>query len=62
MTSPSSGRPDLVTLDVTTEDTRISGTTRFAQTSFGIKPYSKLGALKVKDEVDMHIVLTLPAT
>jgi polyisoprenoid-binding protein YceI len=59
------GRTRPVTLKLTVEDapeeTRITGTARFPQTGFGIKPYSKLGALKVKDEVDMNIVLTLPA-
>ena len=53
-----------VTLDVAVDDTdgaiRITGKTRFLQTDFGVKPYSKMGALKVKDEIDMNIVLTLP--
>jgi polyisoprenoid-binding protein YceI len=54
-----------VTLDVNVEDgageTRLTGTTTLVQTDFGVKPYSKLGALKVKDPVDMRIVLTLPS-
>ena len=53
-----------VTLDVAVDDadgaTRFTGKTRFLQTDFGVKPYSKMGALKVKDEIDMNIVLTLP--
>lgn len=54
-----------VTLDVSTEDlggqTQVTGKTTIVQTEFGVKPYSKLGALKVKDPVDLQIVLTLPS-
>lgn len=54
-----------VTLDLNVDDggeeTRITGTTQLVQTDFGVKPYSKLGALKVKDPVDLQIVLTLPS-
>jgi polyisoprenoid-binding protein YceI len=57
------GRTRPVTLELTVDDTpegtQITGQTRFQQTDFGIKPYSKLGALKVKDEVEMHLDLTL---
>lgn len=54
-----------VTLEVSVEDgsstSTLTGKTRLQQTAFGVKPYSKMGALKVKDEVDLQVVLTLPA-
>lgn len=50
---------DLI-VDEATEHT-VTGTTKLQQTDYGIKPYSKLGALKVKDEVEMTVVLTLPS-
>jgi polyisoprenoid-binding protein YceI len=54
-----------VTLDLEVSDagneTRIVGRTTLVQTDFGVKPYSKMGALKVKDPVDMQIELTLPS-
>ncbi len=53
------------TLDVTVEDgsgtSVLTGTTRITQTDFGIKPYSKIGVLKVKDEIDFKVVLNLPS-
>lgn len=59
------GKTSPVTLDVNAEegpgDTKITGTTKLQHSDFGVKPYSKMGALKVKDEVDMKIVLTLPS-
>ncbi len=39
----------------------MTGKTQLQQTDFGVKPYSKMGALKVKDAVDMQIVLALPS-
>ena len=48
-----------VSVDDAGGDTRITGHARFLQTDFGVKPYSKLGALKVKDEVEMNVVVTL---
>ena len=42
-------------------DTRITGKTTVVQTEFGMKPYSKLGVLKIKDPVDLGIELTLPS-
>ncbi|MDP9389264.1 MAG: YceI family protein [Actinomycetota bacterium] len=54
-----------VTLDVSVEDaageTRLTGRTTIVQTEFGVKPYSKLGALKVKDPVDLEFSLSLPS-
>ena len=54
-----------VALDVAVEDsagtTQLTGTTTIVQTEFGIKPYSKMGALKVKDPIDLKVVLTLPS-
>lgn len=54
-----------VTLEITVEDgpgeTRITGKTQLRQTDFDVKPYSKMGALKVKDEVDVQIALALPS-
>ncbi len=59
------GTTSPVTLDLSVEDapgeTRITGRTSLQHSNFGVKPYSKMGALKVKDEVDMQIVLTLPS-
>ncbi len=59
------GNSKPVSLDVSVEDgagtSVLTGKTRLIQTDFGVKPYSKMGALKVKDEVDMQIVLTLPS-
>jgi len=58
-----SSRP--VTLDVDVEDsgneTRLTGKTTLVQTEFGVKPYSKMGALKVKDPVDLQVTVTLPS-
>jgi len=59
------GNTKPVTLAVTVEDaggeTKVTGRAKLTQTDFGVKPYSKMGALKVKDDVDMQIVLTLPS-
>jgi polyisoprenoid-binding protein YceI len=44
------------------EDGRLSGKLRVVQTEFGIKPYRGLmGALKVRDEVEIHLDVALPA-
>jgi polyisoprenoid-binding protein YceI len=44
------------------EDDRLTGTATFAQTDWGIKPYSALfGTLKVADEVVVEIDAHLPA-
>lgn len=54
-----------VTLDVTVEEgaaeARLTAKTSLVQSEFGIKPYSKLGVLKVKDPVDLQIELSLPS-
>jgi len=59
------GQTQAVTLDLNVQDaggeTKITGKTVIVQTAFGVKPYSKLGALKVKDPVDLEIQLTLPS-
>lgn len=53
-----------VTLDATVDDagsaTKVTGKTTIVQTEFGVKPYSKMGALKVKDPVDLQVVVNLP--
>lgn len=53
-----------VTLDVSVEDggssTTVTAKAALVQTDFGVKPYSKMGALKVKDSVDFQVVLSLP--
>ena len=63
LTIAGNSRP--VTLDVTVQDgasdTRFTGKTTLVQSEFGVKPYSKLGVLKVKDPVDLQIELTLPS-
>ena len=60
-----SGQTRPVTLEVKVQDgpgeTKITGKTVVVQTEVGVKPYSKLGALKVKDPVDIGIELTLPS-
>lgn len=59
------GNTKPVTLAVNVADagseTKVTGTTKLTQTDFGVKPYSKMGALKVKDEVDIQIAVTLPS-
>ncbi|MGI9118871.1 MAG: YceI family protein [Acidimicrobiales bacterium] len=59
------GNTKPVTLDVAVEDlgteARATATATVVQTDFGLKPYSKMGALKVKDPVDLEITVTLPS-
>jgi hypothetical protein len=44
------------------DDGRLSGKLRIVQSEFGIKPYRGLmGALKVRDEVEIHLDVALPA-
>ena len=54
-----------VTLDVTVQEgageTRLTGKTSLVQSEFGVKPYSKMGVLKVKDPVEVTIDLSLPS-
>lgn len=56
------GQSRPVTLDLTVDEGgRAKGTTSFNQTHFGIKPFSAmLGALKVKDAVDVSFDIQLP--
>lgn len=60
-----SGQTKPVILDITVQDaggeTKLTARTVVVQSEFGVKPYSKLGALKVKDPVDIEIQLTLPS-
>lgn len=49
------------TLAVTVaDDGQVTAATTIVQSDFGIKPYSKMGALKVKDPVDFQVTFTLP--
>ncbi len=54
-----------VTLEVAVEEEAgeavMTARTAVVQTEFGVKPYSKMGALKVKDQVDLEIKFGLPA-
>jgi polyisoprenoid-binding protein YceI len=56
------GQSRPVTLDLSaTPDGRLSGSVTVVQTQFGIKPFSAMmGALKVKDEVEVVIDVALP--
>jgi polyisoprenoid-binding protein YceI len=54
-------RPIAFDLD-TAGDGRLTGSARFKQTAFGIKPFSALfGTLKVADEVEVAVDARLPA-
>lgn len=60
------GRTNPVTLAVTANDgsgsTELVGRTTIVQTQFGIKPFSAmLGALKVKDEIELEVSCKLPS-
>jgi polyisoprenoid-binding protein YceI len=57
------GQSRPVTLDLTaTPDGRLSGSMTIVQSEFGIKPFSAMmGALKVKDEVEVNLDVALPA-
>lgn len=60
LTIDGTARPASFTLDVTPG--RARGTLAVTQTEFGITPYKALmGALKVRDEVQVVIDVTLPA-
>ena len=63
LTVSGSTRP--VTLDVTVQEaageTRLTGRTKLSHSDFGIKPYSKMGVLKIKDEVDVEVSVALPS-
>jgi polyisoprenoid-binding protein YceI len=58
-----SGQSRPVTLDLTaTPDGRLTGSLTLVQSQFGIKPFSAMmGALKVKDEVEVNLDVALPA-
>jgi polyisoprenoid-binding protein YceI len=57
------GQSRPVTLNLTaTPDGRLSGSMTIVQSQFGIKPFSAMmGALKVKDEVEVNLDVALPA-
>ena len=57
------GQSRPVTLDLrATPDGRLTGSLTVVQTQFGIKPFSAMmGALKVKDEVEVNLDVALPA-
>jgi polyisoprenoid-binding protein YceI len=56
------GQSRPVTLDLaTTPDGRLKGSMTVVQSQFGIKPFSAMmGALKVKDEVEVNLDVALP--
>lgn len=56
------GQSRPVTLDLTeTSDGRLTGSMTVVQSQFGIKPFSAMmGALKVKDEVEINLDVALP--
>jgi polyisoprenoid-binding protein YceI len=56
------GQSQPVTLDLTaTPDGRLTGSMTIVQSKFGIKPFSAMmGALKVKDEVEINLEVALP--
>jgi polyisoprenoid-binding protein YceI len=56
------GQSRPVTLDLTTTpDGRLTGSMKVVQSQFGIKPFSAMmGALKVKDEVEINLDVALP--
>lgn len=56
------GKSNPVTLNLTVNDNgSVSGKTSFTHSQFGIKPFSApLGALKVKDSVDITVEVQLP--
>ena len=60
-----SGSTKPVTLDVNVVDgpseTKFTARTQISHAAFGIKPYSKIGVLKIKDEVDVQVELSLPS-
>ena len=57
-----SGKSGPVTLDLNAgDDGHVTGNTSFTQSTFGIKPFSAMmGALKIKDSVEISIDLQLP--
>ena len=61
LTMAGSARPVTAQLDVS-GDGRVAGTIELTQTAWGIKPYRGLmGALKVRDEVEIVVDARLPA-
>jgi polyisoprenoid-binding protein YceI len=42
-------------------ESTLTGSTTVVQSDYGIKPYSKMGALKVKDPVDLQVTFSLPS-
>ncbi|HUR17336.1 MAG TPA: YceI family protein [Acidimicrobiales bacterium] len=55
------GQTKPATLTVTTKGDQLVGKTSVVQSEFGIKPYSAMmGALKVRDSIDLELTCTLP--
>lgn len=50
-----------VSLDITLEPGAAKASTHIVQSNWGVKPYSGLmGALKVRDDVELHVEATVP--
>lgn len=57
------GQSSPADLSVEIDDSgRVTATTSITHSQFGLKPFSKLGMLKVKDNVDITIRLQLPTS
>ncbi|HUP69922.1 MAG TPA: YceI family protein [Acidimicrobiales bacterium] len=56
------GQTKPATLTVTADGDKLTGKTSVVQTEFGIKPFSAMmGALKVRDSIDLQLTCTLPS-
>lgn len=56
------GKTRPATLDVTASGDQLSGKTTIVQTEFDIKPFSAMmGALKVRDTINLELTCTLPS-
>ncbi|HVE45429.1 MAG TPA: YceI family protein [Acidimicrobiales bacterium] len=56
------GQTKPATLTVTANGDKLTGKTSVVQSEFGIKPYSAMmGALKVRDSIDLELNCTLPS-
>lgn len=56
------GQTRPVTLNVTANGDKVTGKASVVQTEFGIKPFSAMmGALKVRDSIDLELNCTLPS-
>jgi polyisoprenoid-binding protein YceI len=55
-----SGSTQQAQVDLNLTDTKVTGSTSINQTSFGLKPFSMMGVLKVKDRVGIEFEANLP--